>query len=145
VQVELGTGMQRVHAVIRKGIQSILGAWPEGQFSGADGEEAVQLTKDLKPDFMLIAISVPGMGGLEVTRAIPKVCPDAKLVMLTLHDSLEWVGGAPCRCSRLLVEIGYGRRNDARLERAGGNGIYASPGLDPDRVKRIVLQLGLIV
>jgi hypothetical protein len=133
--------MQRVlvvhdHAVIRKGIQSILGAW---------GEEAVQLTKDLKPDIMLIDISVPGMGGLEVTRAIPKVCPDAKLVMLTLHDSLEWVGGAPCRCSRLLVEIGYGRRNDARLERAGGNGIYASPGLDPDRVNRIVLQLGLIV
>jgi DNA-binding NarL/FixJ family response regulator len=47
--------MQRVlvvddHAVIRKGIQSILGAWPEWQVSGeaANGEEAVQLTKEIE-------------------------------------------------------------------------------------------------
>lgn len=39
---------------------------------------------------MSMDISVPGMGGLEATRAIPKVCSDARLVMLTLHDSLEW-------------------------------------------------------
>jgi len=52
------------HAVIRMGIQSILGAWPEWQVSGeaANGEE-VQLTKDLKPDIVLMDISMSGMGG----------------------------------------------------------------------------------
>jgi DNA-binding NarL/FixJ family response regulator len=100
-------------------------------------------------------ISVPGMGGLEATRAIPKVCPDAKVLMLTLHDVTGMGGdGAPCRCSRFLVEMGYmaGLKpadTEGELMRAlkavAGNGIYAGPGPDPDCVNRIVLELGLII
>jgi DNA-binding NarL/FixJ family response regulator len=145
--------MQRVlvvddHAVIRKGIQSILGAWPEWQVSGeaANGEEAVQLTKDLKPDIVLMDISMAGMGGLEATRAIRKLCPDAKVFLLTLHDSLEWVETALHAGAR-----GYLLKSDTEgelmraLKVVAGNGIYASPSLDPDRVNRIAMQLGLIV
>jgi DNA-binding NarL/FixJ family response regulator len=145
--------MQRVlvvddHAVIRKGIQSILGAWPEWQVSGeaANGEEAVQLTKDLKPDIVLMDISMAGMGGLEATRAIRKLCPDAKVLLLTLHDSLEWVETALHAGAR-----GYLLKSDTEgelmraLKVVAGNGIYASPSLDPDRVNRIAMQLGLIV
>jgi DNA-binding NarL/FixJ family response regulator len=109
-------------------------------------EKAVQLTKDLKPDIVLMDISMPGMGGLEATRAIPKVCPDAKVLMLALHDSLEWVETALHAGAR-----GYLLKSDTEgelmraLNVVAGDGIYASPGLDPDRVNRIVLQLGLIV
>lgn len=144
--------MQRIlvvddHAVIRKGIQSILGAWPEWQVSGeaANGEEAVQLTKELKPDIVLMDISMPGMGGLEATRAIRKAYPDAKVLMLTLHDSLEWVETALNAGAR-----GYLLKSDTEgelmraLKVVAGNGIYASPSLDPDRVSRIAAQLGLI-
>ena len=145
--------MQRVlvvddHAVIRKGIQSILDAWQEWQVSGeaANGEEAVQLTKDLKPDIVLMDISMPRMGGLEATRAIRKLSPDAKVLLLTLHDSLEWVETALHAGAR-----GYLLKSDTEgelmraLKVVAGNGIYASPSLDPDRVNRIAMQLGLIV
>lgn len=145
--------MQRIlvvddHAVIRKGIQSILGAWPEWQVSGeaANGEDAVQLTKDLKPDIVLMDISMPGMGGLEATRAIRKACPGAKVLLLTLHDSMEWVETALRAGAR-----GYLLKSDTEgelmraLKVVAGNGIYASPSLDPDRVNRIVVQLGLII
>jgi two-component system, NarL family, response regulator NreC len=145
--------MQRVlvvddHAVIRKGIQSILGAWPEWQVSGeaANGEEAVQLTKELKPDLVLMDISMPGMGGLEATRAIRRASPDTKVLLLTLHDSLECVQTALNAGAR-----GYLLKSDTEgelmraLKVVAGNGIYTSPSLDPDRVNRIVVQLGLIV
>jgi two-component system, NarL family, response regulator NreC len=145
--------MQRVlvvddHAVIRKGIQSILGAWPEWQVSGeaANGEEAVQLTKELKPDLVLMDISMPGMGGLEATRAIRRASPDTKVLLLTLHDSLECVQTALNAGAR-----GYLLKSDTEgelmraLKVVAGNGIYTSPSLDPDHVNRIVVQLGLIV
>jgi DNA-binding NarL/FixJ family response regulator len=125
-----------------------LGAWPEWQVSGeaANGEEAVQLTKDLKPDIVLMDISMAGMGGLEATRAIRKLCPDAKVFLFTLHDSLEWVETALHAGAR-----GYLLKSDTEgelmraLKVVAGNGIYASPSLDPDRVNRIAMQLGLIV
>jgi two-component system, NarL family, response regulator NreC len=151
--VETRVRMQRVlvvddHAVIRKGIQSILGAWPEWQVSGeaANGEEAVQLTKELKPDIVLMDISMPGMGGLEATRAIRRASPDTKVLLLTLHDSLECVQTALNAGAR-----GYLLKSDTEgelmraLKVVAGNGIYTSPSLDPDHVNRIVVQLGLIV
>jgi DNA-binding NarL/FixJ family response regulator len=145
--------MQRIlvvddHAVIRKGIQSILGVWPEWQVSGeaANGEDAVELTKELKPDIVLMDISMPGMGALGATRAIRKTCPDAKVLLLTLHDSMECVETALSAGAR-----GYLLKSDTEgelmraLKVLAANGIYTSPNLDPDRVNRIVVQPGLII
>jgi DNA-binding NarL/FixJ family response regulator len=91
-------------------------------------------------------ISMPGMGGLEATRAIRKICPDAKVLMLTLHDSLEWVETALNAGAR-----GYLLKSDTQgelmraLKVVAANGICARPCLDADRVNRIAVELGLVV
>jgi len=133
------------HTVIRRGIQSILRAWPEWQISGeaANGEEAIRLTRDLKPDIVLMDISMPVMGGLEATRAICKMYPETKVLLLTLHDSLEWVESALQAGAR-----GYLLKSDTEgeliraLNVVAGNGIYASPSLDAERVKKIIVEMG---
>jgi two-component system nitrate/nitrite response regulator NarL len=133
------------HTVIRRGIQSILRAWPEWQISGeaANGEEAIRLTRDLKPDIVLMDISMPVMGGLEATRTICKMYPETKVLLLTLHDSLEWVESALQAGAR-----GYLLKSDTEgeliraLNVVAGNGIYASPSLDAERVKKIIVEMG---
>ena len=136
------------HAVLRRGIQSIVRAWPEWEVAGeaGSGEEAITLNSQLKPDIILMDISMPGIGGLEATRIICQQQPSAKILLLTLHDSLEWVRSAFEAGAR-----GYLLKSDTEaeliraLEAVAANKIYASPRLDLTRVKSIVSELGLNV
>jgi DNA-binding NarL/FixJ family response regulator len=136
------------HAVLRRGIQSMVRAWPGWEIAGetGSGEEAVRLSYSLKPDIILMDISMPGIGGLEATKIICKQQPEAKILLLTLHDSIEWV--------RIAFEAGargYLLKSDTEaelmrgLETVAANGIYASPRLDSARVNAIISDLGLTV
>lgn len=134
------------HAVLRRGIQSIVRAWPGWEIAGeaGSGEDAVRLADTLKPDIILMDISMPGIGGLEATKAIRRQQPDAKVLLLTLHDSIEWVRTAFEAGAR-----GYLLKSDTEaelmraLETVAANKIYASPRLDSSRVQTIVGELGL--
>jgi DNA-binding NarL/FixJ family response regulator len=136
------------HAVLRRGIQSIVRAWPEWEVAGeaSSGEEAVTLNSQLKPDIILMDISMPGIGGLEATRIICRQQPTARILLLTLHDSIEWVRSAFEAGAR-----GYLLKSDTEaeliraLEAVAANKIYASPRLDSTRVKSIVSELRLNV
>src|SRR5882672_7234348 len=121
------------HAVIRRGIQSILRAQPEWEVLGeaGNGEDAVRIATELHPDIVLMDISMPGMSGLEATREIRKHHPDAKILLLTLHDSLEWVQTAFNAGARgyLLKSETEGELVKA-LAIVANDGIYTSPSLD---------------
>jgi two-component system, NarL family, response regulator NreC len=134
------------HAVLRRGIQSIVRAWPGWDVAGecGSGEEAVRAVPALKPDIILMDISMPGIGGLEATKVICQQNPKARILLLTLHDSIEWVRSAFQAGAR-----GYLLKSDTEaelmraLETVTNNGIYVSPRLDPARVHSIVSELGL--
>jgi len=135
------------HAVLRRGIQSIVRAWPGWEIAGeaGSGEEAVRLNSLLKPDIILMDISMPGIGGLEATKLICQQQPEAKILLLTLHDSIEWVRTAFQAGAR-----GYLLKSDTEaelmraLETVAANRVYASPRLDSARIKSIVNDLGLV-
>lgn len=77
------------HEVVRKGLVSLLQAQSDWQVCGeaGDGREAVEKAIQLKPDILILDIGMPSLNGLEATRQILKTTPNARILILTLHDS----------------------------------------------------------
>ena len=77
------------HEVVRQGVRTLLEAQPAWDVCGeaADGREAVEMTKRLKPDVIILDITMPNLNGLEATRQILKADPKARVLILTMHES----------------------------------------------------------
>jgi DNA-binding NarL/FixJ family response regulator len=56
-----------------------------------DGNEAVKLYFELKPDVVIMDISMPNMNGIDATKMIKQKDPDAKILVLTMHDNQEYL------------------------------------------------------
>lgn len=52
-----------------------------------DGVDAVAQCKSLRPDIVVMDVTMPGLNGLEATRSIKKDAPDTQVVIITQHDS----------------------------------------------------------
>jgi len=81
------------HTILRDGIRLLLSAQPDIQVVGeaVDGRDAVAKARDLKPDLILMDIAMPRLNGLEATRQILQENPDIAVLVLTMHDSQEYV------------------------------------------------------
>ena len=78
------------HALFRDGVSSLLQAWGhEVVGHAAGGLEAVDLVTRLEPDLVLMDVRMPGMSGVEATRAIALVRPETPIVMLTVSEDEE--------------------------------------------------------
>ncbi len=78
------------HNIIRAGLRTILSAQPDFEIVGeaADGNEALRLANELRPDVVLTDISMPGPvgGGIAVTRHLKETLPAIRVLVLTVHE-----------------------------------------------------------
>lgn len=76
------------HRVVREGLAAILKSRSDMDVVGEaiNGFEVIEKTKELKPDVILMDISMPQMNGVEATRAVRKISPEIGIVVLTMHD-----------------------------------------------------------
>jgi DNA-binding NarL/FixJ family response regulator len=76
------------HLVVREGIKRVVDAEDDMEVIGeaSDGLQALDAVLGLRPDIVLMDISMPGLDGVQTTRKILKEWPDAKVLALTAHE-----------------------------------------------------------
>ena len=81
------------HEIVREGIRRLLARMrPKWEICGeaASGGQTLELVNALKPDVVILDITMPGMSGLEAARRIAKLNLECRVLIFTVHDS-EWL------------------------------------------------------
>ncbi len=81
------------HQLILEGLKATLTGLDDVRVIGeaADGEEALQVVAKKKPNLVLMDINLPKMNGIEATRQILRRFPATKVLILSMHESVEYV------------------------------------------------------
>jgi DNA-binding NarL/FixJ family response regulator len=81
------------HAVVRDGLAQLLAASPEIELAGtaANGEDAVRVTLEQRPDVVLMDLSMPGIDGIEATRRVKEQLAQTNVLVLTSYSDKERV------------------------------------------------------
>ncbi|HMA35490.1 MAG TPA: response regulator transcription factor [Chloroflexia bacterium] len=81
------------HDVVRQGIRAFLASQPDLEVVGeaASGAEAVRLAQEYIPDVVLMDLVMPGMTGVEATRAVKRISPRTQVVVLTSYHEDEHI------------------------------------------------------
>ncbi|SDE33084.1 response regulator transcription factor [Sporomusa acidovorans] len=81
------------HKLLRSGLKLLLQRNPGMQVVGeaADGEQTIQLFEQLQPDILLLDLSMPNMDGIECLKEIKSRYPEAKVIVLTMHEDENYI------------------------------------------------------
>lgn len=81
------------HAVLRAGLRLLLIGQNEFEVvaEASTGSEALSLAEKLQPDLILLDLSMPGLGGMDVLPTLRKMVPSTKILILTMHDDPQYL------------------------------------------------------
>lgn len=132
------------HTLVRAGLRKLLESIVDMEVVGEanDGLTLLELSTSLQPDLILMDIAMPGLNGLEATARVIKACPQARVVILSMHQSEEYVRQALRNgASAYLLKDAAPLELELALKAVLGGEIYLSPavskGVMSDYVQRL--------
>jgi DNA-binding NarL/FixJ family response regulator len=120
------------HTIVREGLTKLLESDPNFKIVGEakDGREAVKKVEKLKPDVVLMDISMPLLNGIEATRQIKKISRQTKVIILSMHSHDRYVGELlTLGASGYLVKDSTGANIMNAIEAAMKGDTYLSPSI----------------
>lgn len=81
------------HAVLRAGLRALLNAEEDLEVVGEaeNGQQAIDMARILRPDIVLMDVTMPEMSGIEATRRIKAAQPEIRVLALTMHDDASYL------------------------------------------------------
>jgi DNA-binding NarL/FixJ family response regulator len=136
------------HSLVRRGFRRLLEDDPFIRIAGeaSNGEEAVDLAAELRPNVVIMDCALPGINGLVATSRIRKISPEIAVLMLSMHSEDTWVHKALKAGAR-----GYILKNAAELDlvaavkRVAAGETVLDPQLSPPAILKGERSWGLTV
>lgn len=120
------------HPVVLAGLKALIQADPELDLAGdaADGIAALQLIASVMPDIVVLDISMPGIGGVELTRRISEELPSVKALVLTVHEDRAYMQKVLSAGARgYLLKRSAAEELVRAIRAVQGGGLYIDPAI----------------
>src|SRR5215813_1513870 len=81
------------HKIVRQGLKALLAAEPDYEILGeaADGLQALDIVRQLRPDILIVDLNLPGLNGIDVVRTVNAEWPATRVIVLSMHSSEDYV------------------------------------------------------
>ncbi len=126
------------HGIMREGLRALLEKQPgiEVIAEAGNGRTTVELSRELKPDVVIIDISMPDLNGIEATRQIVAESPGVKVIALSMHSDRKFVREMlSAGASGYMLKDSAFEELDKAISTVNDNQTYLSPGVADTVVK----------
>jgi len=120
------------HTIVRQGLAKLLEAEPGLKVVGEaeDGRSAVAGVQKLNPDIVIMDIAMPLLNGIEATRQIRKICPQTKIIILSMHAHNRYISElVGLGASGYLLKDSTGQEIIKAISAAVKGDVYLSPSI----------------
>lgn len=135
------------HSVVRQGIITLLEDEDDLVIAGeaSDGDEVWEMVEKVKPDVILLDLTMPRMPGLEVIRQIVPVFPSVKILVFSMHNNTDYVLSSALNGASGYLEKDTSRDEMLRAIRAIAKGeLYFPPYASSVIIKNLLKQLARV-
>jgi DNA-binding NarL/FixJ family response regulator len=129
------------HPLFREGLEAIIGRDLGFEVTGevGNGREAIQMAKTLKPDLVLVVISLPDQSGIQLTREIRTLLSETRVMIISVHSKVDYIAEAfQAGATGYVVKESAAERLLDALHCVARGDYYLDSSVSPQVVKKLM-------